>query len=163
MLWLKLLPRLRGLPLLMLPHEFRAVCNGTGLWCESAILQTGGGKGTADWCFRSCRCRWETHTTTPASLFPACTVPLSPINAQRKGRWISWSSQLTRFPQPPLQLNVVAFQAAWCYFTVVGVSVSSCILQWFVTYRYLGFVVHFNSSKSSFRFLPSLLPEEVNR
>ena len=75
----------------------------------------------------------------------SCTVPLSPVDAQHEGRWLSWSSQLTRFLQPPLQLSIVAFEAAWCYFTFVGVSVSSRILQWFVTYRYLGFVVHFNS------------------
>lgn len=91
------------------------------------------------------RCRWEIRATTAASLFPECTVPLSPKNARHEGRWLSRSSHLTRFPQPPLQLSIVAFQAAWCYFTIVGVSVSSRILQCFVAYRYWGFVVHFNS------------------
>jgi len=52
--------------------------------------------------------------------------------------------EMTRFPQSPLQLSIVAFRAAWCYFTIVGVSVSSHILQWFVAYRYLG-IVFFNS------------------
>lgn len=53
MLWLKLLLKLCGLSLLMLLCEFRAISNSTGLQCEFAILQTGGGKGAADWCFWS--------------------------------------------------------------------------------------------------------------
>lgn len=47
------------------------------------------------------------------------------------------------FPQPPLQLSIVAFQAAWCYFTFVGVSVSSCILQWFVSLQVFGVSIAF--------------------
>lgn len=94
------------------------------------------------------------HTSIP---FPSMYCPTSTYKCP--GRRVSQSSRLTKFPQPPLKLSVVALQAAWCYFTIVSVPVSSRILQWFVTCSYLGFVVHFNSltfsSKWSFRVLKS--------
>lgn len=148
----------------MLLHIFRAISNG--ITCDVSFPQSGGLKGAMEQCLWShqdirlleLQMR-EIHDATPASLFPACAVPPAPINAQGEGRWVSQSSQLTRFPQPPLKLSVVALQAAWCYFTIVSVPVSSRVLQWFVTYSSLGFVVHFNSltfcSKCSFRVLKS--------
>lgn len=52
---------------------------------------------------------------------------------------------LTGFSTPPFKLGVAAFQAARYYFTFSSVSVSSHILQWFVTYSSLGSVARFNS------------------
>lgn len=132
-LWSKLLLRPHGFPLQMLPHEFRAVCNGTVSdgSLPSSRLEEGRGQQTDG--FQSS----QTDLVLEMQRFillhqhsSSHTVPLSPINAQWEGRWFSQSSQLTGFPQ--FQLSVVALQAAWCYFTIAGVSVSSRVLQWFV-------------------------------
>lgn len=76
-------------------------------------------------------------------------VPPSPINktAPCKGRWFSGAS-VTLTQQCCISGCLVLFYLCWCW-------------QWFVKYRYLGFVVCFNSqtsassSKSSLKFLKS--------
>lgn len=133
-LWSKLL-RPHGLPLLMLPHEFSAVSNGmvSDGSLPSSRLEEGREQQTDG--FQSCLTGLllEMQRFILLHHHPSFhTVPPSPVNAQWEGKWFSWSSQLTGFPQPPLQLSVVAFQAAWCYFTIADVSVSSHVLQWFV-------------------------------
>lgn len=104
-----------------------------------------------DWCmFSLCHTGLLLEMQMRGSCHPSsCAVPPSPINKTIpcKGRWFSWAS-VTWTQQCCISACLVLFYLCW-------------YLQCFVKYKYLGFVVCFNSqisassSKLSLRFFKS--------